>query len=709
MANGWGKPSIRVAILFVVVTGLCCGAAGAVAADTAMYQSTEGQQFGPESGQQENASISQQSTAGDVQVSITASPAVSTYPSDGTIVSVVGVLNASEAPARPMAGEDVTVTVEAPDGSVVEFNETTGTDGSVRVPYDLESRPDGTYTLSVEHDNTSTSTSISVQAGISLAATTQGESVYVDKETTLAFLARNGEASVAGETVTMEVSRDGQVVASRTAETDTDGFVNISFVPGAVGQYQVTATAQNATTGPVSLSVSGTELSAKTVSFVGSSVRKGEPAAYAARVVSADGPVANTDLTVEFDSFGTDQTITAQARTDDNGLFFAEYEIPAGSDFGTTQVTITTADGRNVVPQNDFIFASGPPGTDDGGVDLSVSSGQFRVAPGGTSTHVVEATNGSDPIANQEVDVVFRYGQGEGAPVYSEAVTTNGSGQATVTLQVPSDALDGARISLRAAMEYEGATYTDANSGPEVRYLDIDEVGLFTSGEASVEVTDRVTGDPVSGVPVQFDAQYSEVESGSFHTETLTTDATGQDVASYGVPADVGFVHENNFVHRYRSARFPFTVRPDYPGDVVPNTTTAAPNETVELALQNTGGATAGGIVFGETSSPEIPFAANISTGTNATVRVPQNASEGARFDVIVWAVDGNGNLYQDFAFEALTIEVTDGTTADYANESGVVDNDGLRTALDDWRQGDISTQLLRDVVDAWRTGEQVA
>ncbi len=43
-----------------------------------------------------------------------------------------------------------------------------------------------------------------------------------------------------------------------------------------------------------------------------------------------------------------------------------------------------------------------------------------------------------------------------------------------------------------------------------------------------------------------------------------------------------------------------------------------------------------------------------------------------------------------------------------YANDDGVVDNDGLRTAVDDWRVQNTSTVTLRDTVDVWRTGETV-
>jgi len=45
---------------------------------------------------------------------------------------------------------------------------------------------------------------------------------------------------------------------------------------------------------------------------------------------------------------------------------------------------------------------------------------------------------------------------------------------------------------------------------------------------------------------------------------------------------------------------------------------------------------------------------------------------------------------------------------ADYANEDGIVDTDGLREAIDDWRAGGIDTDLLREVIGFWRTGQPV-
>jgi len=45
---------------------------------------------------------------------------------------------------------------------------------------------------------------------------------------------------------------------------------------------------------------------------------------------------------------------------------------------------------------------------------------------------------------------------------------------------------------------------------------------------------------------------------------------------------------------------------------------------------------------------------------------------------------------------------------ADYANDEGVVETEGLRQAVDDWRSGAVDTGLLRDAVEHWRSGEPV-
>ena len=59
---------------------------------------------------------------------------------------------------------------------------------------------------------------------------------------------------------------------------------------------------------------------------------------------------------------------------------------------------------------------------------------------------------------------------------------------------------------------------------------------------------------------------------------------------------------------------------------------------------------------------------------------------------------------------EDITITLEErSAVADYANEEGVVDTEGLREGIDDWRGGDVGTSLLREVIDYWRSGDTVS
>jgi len=70
-------------------------------------------------------------------------------------------------------------------------------------------------------------------------------------------------------------------------------------------------------------------------------------------------------------------------------------------------------------------------------------------------------------------------------------------------------------------------------------------------------------------------------------------------------------------------------------------------------------------------------------------------------FDGVTSALDPGSGDTQNIRLEPITL-------SDYANEQGVVDTEGLRNAIDDWRANEIGTGLLRDVISAWRSGEPV-
>jgi hypothetical protein len=713
MSRRWGSASVRTVLIVILVVGGCCAAAGLATAATTDHDPGWSVEEQSQDGSADNGStISAQTTSGNVQVVVTASPLAGTYPSDGTIEAAVGVLNASAEPQRPLPGEDVTVTITSPDGDTTTVSGTTDGNGSFLASYDLQNRPDGFYEITVTHGSSDTSSSIEVPVGPSVIGTTGGESVYLDKETTRSFLVRNGTEAVSGMPVTMTVRRGTTVVETKTAESGPNGFVKISFVPEQPASYQIMAKAENATVASPGFGgfLGATDLTAKSLPFSGDGVRRGENASYSGRLMSSSGPVPNTNLDIEFTDFDGNSIVTTEAETDENGFFVADYRIPNDTDVQSTNVDITTDGGAEVASSTGNVFVSDQPSgtTQDVVISTSGDQFQFRAAPGETVTRTFTATDNGSAITNQEIEVVVRYTSG--APVFNGTVVTNDTGQAEVAFEVPDDAIDGTRLSILSAMEYQGQTYRGGSS-VSVRALNIQDAATFQPGEASIEVTDATTGDPVAGVPLYFDAQYSQVDSGSFETGGLETDSTGTAQTSYPVPDDVGFYHNKNIVHRYEEARFPTSLLAPYPGELSVSTTTAAPGETVEISLENTGGASAEGIVFGEVDRPEIPYATTISTDANATITVPENASDGARINVNVWAVDADGNRYSDYGFGAITVEndTADTGEAAYANASGVIDNDGLRTAVDDWRTGEIDSGLLRDVVDAWRTGEQVA
>jgi len=62
-----------------------------------------------------------------------------------------------------------------------------------------------------------------------------------------------------------------------------------------------------------------------------------------------------------------------------------------------------------------------------------------------------------------------------------------------------------------------------------------------------------------------------------------------------------------------------------------------------------------------------------------------------------------------DFVLVTDTIAINNPAIAEYANQQGVIDSDGLRSAVDDWRAGRITTQTFRSLVDSWRSGRTVA
>lgn len=65
----------------------------------------------------------------------------------------------------------------------------------------------------------------------------------------------------------------------------------------------------------------------------------------------------------------------------------------------------------------------------------------------------------------------------------------------------------------------------------------------------------------------------------------------------------------------------------------------------------------------------------------------------------------------EPLAITATTVTETseDHPALPYTNDEGVVNTEGLRMAIDDWRNEEGQTDVLRDVIDLWRSGEPLA
>lgn len=621
----------------VLALGLCLCAAGLALAGT-------------------GAVVAQQA---DLEVGITASP-----PGDGSFGSEsnttisVGVIDTSGTQETGVSGDSVEVTVTDPGGTEETFTVTTGPEGSDSITYDFSGRPDGTYTVSAEHLPSGTTGSAQFRAGPTLDVTTnkfRDRPVFENEETTVAVLARNGAQSESGLPVDLSVTRDGTTVESTSDTTDSDGFATVSFTPSASGEYVVQAeTTVDGETIEDSQEFPTTPVAVETDFFTLDEARAGSTAGYGAFLRTESGPLANADVSVQFtDSATGDTVVDRTVTTGQNGFLVFDYQAPATAT--DLDVTMQTASGESVA-LGSFEDSIDVESEDTQNVSVSASLTSFAVAPGETTSVEIEATDSGAPVTNQQVEVLLRYGF-DGAPALSRAVTTDDSGTATVQVTIPEDAPAPVFLDGSAVLEYQGEVYESSLSG-QLRETSIDfaDEGLRPgqSADLSLTATDQVTGDPVAGVPAQFDIQYSGGKTGSFATGSLTTDSSGSASLSVAVPDDITFLQAVNDVSQANSPSAFGIPQPDYPGTVSVQEDSAGPGESVSVTLDVPGDTPAAGMAYGQTDAG-VPFTVPVQTGQPTSLPVPQSAEDDLRVEM--WAAGGAGELYAD----STSVSIDDG------------------------------------------------
>ena len=79
---------------------------------------------------------------------------------------------------------------------------------------------------------------------------------------------------------------------------------------------------------------------------------------------------------------------------------------------------------------------------------------------------------------------------------------------------------------------------------------------------------------------------------------------------------------------------------------------------------------------------------------------------EAGTYEVTLTITDEDGET--DSVSETIEVGDPESPLAEYATDDDIIDTDGLRSGVDDWRGGDIDTETLREIVDYWRSGDSV-
>jgi VWFA-related protein len=116
-----------------------------------------------------------------------------------------------------------------------------------------------------------------------------------------------------------------------------------------------------------------------------------------------------------------------------------------------------------------------------------------------------------------------------------------------------------------------------------------------------------------------------------------------------------------------------------------------------------------GEVVFTDPASDRVSAALDPGPGVDEielvySITIPRTAEPGEQFTVS-GTVNADGS---EFPVPAETLTAREGGIAAYADSDGIIDDQGLAQAINDWVQGEIGDSLLNRVIQAWVSGEPV-
>ncbi|ACV12299.1 hypothetical protein Huta_2132 [Halorhabdus utahensis DSM 12940] len=588
--------------------------------------------------------------------------------------------DSSEVPVG-IADEQLDITVTRPDGTTESFIAQTDKHGSASVDYDLSAsnRGDGSYDVTVT-DSNETSTSITVEVGtIEVMATTDGVSngVFVGKETTFAFLVHEAATGVQDVELTLRVTRNGNAVKESTVLTDADGFAQISFTPDEKGMYQIKAIRNGFTVESTTVNV---------VEYIGGGyfdLRQalvGSTSTYGGYVYTSNGHVSNFDIVMSIyagdvaeENLLTEQTVT----TNNGGFFTVDYDVPSDIGAHNLEARAETDDGEPISLEFDYIRlneSSEGGGGDPDPVQLSGSKADWGdKVPGETVTIDIEAIDDGTAISEEPIDVFLRYDY-QGPPAFSTTVTTGNDGTTSVNIPLPENAPDASQLQGSVGMTYNGTTYTDSIWANIQRYdisFNYPDVVPGTTEPYRINVTNNATGDAVEGIEYYFDAVYQSGQCGSFETGKLVSGSDGTDEMSVQVPEDVEFWSGVTDITQYDSGTGGPITFSEGPGTVSTDDTIVA-GRTAEFTFSVPEDVSLSGIAFSEGPYQTTKTFGTLIDGSGTfSLTIPSEFPEGETFELRVWAVDEQGNIYEDENW----FEIDDGGSLPIALEASAEKN----------------------------------
>lgn len=576
-------------------------------------------------------------------------------PSDEEVTVWVGVADESQEPPEGLSDEEVDITVTRPDGGTDEETVTTGDDGNATYTYDLSGRDDGIYDVLVEHGGESNAGEFIAGPDV---ASMDGFTMYapVNEEATATFLAREGDSPASNLELTLRVTSwalDEPIEETHT--TDEDGFVSISFTPEETDNYTVEVEDDDDEV-VASTNVRAFEYLVANNFPLSQALRETE-SVFGGYLCDADGHAPNETFELEFYESATDDDpfFETEVTTDDGGFFAVEHEVP--EDVSTIVASPEAIKDGEEVPVQSSLSIDDPPDPDDPDPDpepdpvtLSASLDKIFYAPGETVVLDVEAQDDDGtPLDGEDVMVYAQYGF-DGPPAYSETVTTDDDGTASVSFDLPPDAPDDVRLEATAVVEYEDDVYTTSSSSRIIFYDPFLNFSLADPGE-EMEVEAEAWDsdfDGVADVPQQAAGVYDIAWDGTFDTGGMVTDDDGRDTAVLDVPDDIQYFVDVIDMSRYWDESSSLGTSVSYPGDLsAPDT--VEPGETVTLSFDPGDGSTVSGIGFTDTSRPvRQTLGGLLDEDDEVTFEIPDYVDDGTDLLLEVWAVNDEGELYSD-------------------------------------------------------------